>query len=88
MTEAMQDVARRHAGRRLVFTHEGGYCPVSVPFFGLAVLEQLTGAATDVVCPITAQHDRIPGQALQRWQHDQVAKLTAHFDAVRQQSWA
>ncbi len=87
MTEAVQDVARRHSGGRLVFTHEGGYCPVSVPFFGLAVMEQLSGSQTEVACPLTAQHGRIPGQTLEPWQKARVEQLAAHFDGVRQQSW-
>jgi acetoin utilization deacetylase AcuC-like enzyme len=87
MTQAMQDVAGRHCRGRLVFTHEGGYCPVSVPFFGLAVLEQLSGEATDVQCPFTAQHDLTPGQALQPWQREQVDALAAHFDEIRQRHW-
>lgn len=88
MTEAVQDVARRHANGRLVFTHEGGYCPVSVPFFGLAVLEQLAGVQTEVQCPFTAQHDLIPGQALQPWQEAQIDAMAVEFDKVRQQRWA
>ncbi|QRR35614.1 hypothetical protein JNX00_07055 [Hydrogenophaga sp. YM1] len=79
MTEAVQDVARRHCRGRLVLTHEGGYCPVSVPFFGLAVLEQMSGTTTDVVCPITANHDRTPGQALQAWQKEQIDQLAMYF---------
>ncbi|MGD9944720.1 MAG: class II histone deacetylase [Burkholderiaceae bacterium] len=87
MTAAMQDVARRHAQGRLVLTHEGGYCPVSVPFFGLAVLEQLTGITTEAVCPFTAQHASIPGQLLQDHQRDWVAGLARGFDEVRQRHW-
>ncbi|MCC7184419.1 MAG: hypothetical protein IT509_12755 [Rhodocyclaceae bacterium] len=88
MTEAMQDMARRHAQGRLVLVHEGGYCPVSTPFFGLAVLEQLSGIATDAVCPFTAQHALIPGQALQDHQRQRVAEFERHFDEVRQRYWA
>lgn len=87
MTAAMQEVARRHAQGRLVFTHEGGYCPVSVPFFGLAVLEQLSGIATEAGCPFTAQHELIPGQALQDHQRRLVDALAAQFEAVRQRHW-
>ncbi|MCJ0762481.1 class II histone deacetylase [Variovorax terrae] len=88
MTAAMQDMARRHAQGRLVMTHEGGYCPVSVPFFGLAVLEQLSGIATEATCPFTAHHALIPGQALQDHQRQLVAALTGHFEDVRQRHWS
>lgn len=87
MTEAMVDVAARHAQQRLVFTHEGGYCPVSVPFFGLAVLEALSGRRTDVECPFSALHAKVPGNALADHQHQLVGALAARFDAVRQRLW-
>lgn len=87
MTQAMLDMAERHARGRLVLTHEGGYCPASVPFFGLAVLEVLSGVRTDVECPFTSQHAKIPGQALQDHQRALVGRLAAHFDQVRQRHW-
>lgn len=87
MTQAMMDVADRHAQGRLLFTHEGGYCPVSVPFFGLAVIEELARLSTDVQCPFTAQHAKIPGQALADHQRAWVGTLANHFDDLRQRHW-
>jgi acetoin utilization deacetylase AcuC-like enzyme len=87
MTRAVADIAARHAAGRLVLTHEGGYCPVSVPFFGLAVLEELSGLKTDVECPFTAQHSKIPGQALSDEQRGWVGRLATHFDEVRRRHW-
>jgi len=87
MTRAVADIAARHAEGRLVFTHEGGYCPVSVPFFGLAVLEELSGLKTDVECPFTAQHSKIPGHALSDEQRGWVGRLATHFDEVRRRHW-
>lgn len=87
MTEAVADAARRHAQGRLVFTHEGGYCPASVPFFGLAVLETLSGLATEVTCPFTPQHARVPGHALTDEQRTLVSRLSTHFEAVRDRHW-
>lgn len=88
MTEAVADVARRHAGGRLVLTHEGGYCPASGPFFGLAVLETLAGVRTEVACPFTAQHDKVPARRLDDHQRAWIGRLAAHFDGVRQRHWA
>lgn len=88
MTRAMLDVAARHARHRLVFTHEGGYCPVSVPFFGLAVLETLSGVATDVECPFTALHEKVAGRELADHQRELVTRLARHFEAVRDRHWA
>lgn len=87
MTDAVMDVAQRHAQGRLVMTHEGGYCPVSVPFWGLAVLEQLSGVRTDVNCPFTSQHDKIPGQQLQTEQAHLLTSLAHHFEDIRQRHW-
>lgn len=87
MTRAVADMAARHAQGRLVLTHEGGYCPVSVPFFGLAVLEELSGLRTDVACPFTAQHALVPGHALADHQRQAIARMATHFEAVRQRHW-
>lgn len=87
MTRAVADVAARHCGGRLVFTHEGGYCPVSVPFFGLGVLEELSGLQTDVVCPFDQMHSRIPGHALADHQRQLVDGLATAFEEIRQRHW-
>lgn len=88
MTDAMLAVARQHAQGRVVMTHEGGYCPVSVPFWGLSVLEQLSGEKTDVVCPFTGQHDLMPGQQLQTEQARLIQSLAGYFQDIRQKHWA
>lgn len=87
MTQCVLDVAQRHAGGRIVFLHEGGYCPVSVPFWGLAVLEEIAATRTEVVCPFTAQHEQSPGNRLQPEQQALVTTLAAQFEAVRQAHW-
>jgi acetoin utilization deacetylase AcuC-like enzyme len=48
MTRLLIDVADKVCGGRLVFSHEGGYSPIYVPFCGLAVLEELSGVRTGV----------------------------------------
>lgn len=87
MTKAMVDVARRHAKGRLLLVHEGGYCPVSVPFWGLATLEELSGVKTDVACPFTSNYERVRGQALQPEQKTMIDRLAAYFEEVRQRHW-
>jgi acetoin utilization deacetylase AcuC-like enzyme len=87
MTDVVMDVARRHAQGRLVMTHEGGYCPVSVPFWGLAVLEQLSGHKTEAPCPFTPQHDQMPAQKLQDYQRDLTRQWASHFEDIRQRHW-
>ncbi len=87
MTRAVADIAHRHAGGRLVLTHEGGYCPVSVPFFGLAVLEELSGLRTEVDCPFTALHAKVPGHALADHQRSAITSWARQFEDVRQKHW-
>jgi acetoin utilization deacetylase AcuC-like enzyme len=87
MTQAIMDVARRHSQNRIVLTHEGGYCPVSVPFFGLAVLEELSGIKTEVPCPFTPQHDMMPAQKLMSFQSDLIASLANEFLSVQDRYW-
>ncbi|KAF8062643.1 histone deacetylase-like amidohydrolase [Scenedesmus sp. PABB004] len=50
-TRVLAAAAARHCGGRLLHFHEGGYSSFYVPFCGLAVLEELSGAATTVVDP-------------------------------------
>ncbi len=51
MTRMMMDVAGEVCGGRLLLTHEGGYHRPSVPFFGLAVIEALSGIDAGVTDP-------------------------------------
>jgi acetoin utilization deacetylase AcuC-like enzyme len=88
MTRAVADIADRHAQGRLLLTHEGGYCPASGPFFGLAVLEELSGLSTEVVCPFSGQHAKVPGNVLAEHQKRLVADLAWQFEALRQKHWA
>ena len=87
MTQVAVDIAARHAQHRLVFTHEGGYCPASVPFFGLAVLEELSGHRTEVACPFTPQHAQIPGHRLADAQRNLIDGLATRFEDIRQRHW-
>ena len=57
-------VADEVCGGRAVFAHEGGYSPVHVPFCGVAVLEELSGARTDVVDPFGVNFDNSPAHEL------------------------
>ena len=88
MTDAVLAMARKHAQGRMVMTHEGGYCPVSVPFWGMSVLEQMSGIQTEVVCPFTGQHDQMPAQKLQSEQARLVQSLAGYFEDIRQKHWA
>ena len=50
---------------RLVMCHEGGYNGSTVPFFGLAVMETLSGISTGVEDPFDPLLSGLGGQSLQ-----------------------
>ena len=51
MTRIVKSLADKHAKGRMVCLHEGGYCPVYVPFCSHAIVEELSGIKTDVIDP-------------------------------------
>jgi hypothetical protein len=61
---------------------------VSVPFWGLATLESLSGHQTDVTCPFTLMPDKVRGLELQPDQRRLMSELDAWFQDVRQRHWA
>ena len=63
--------ADRHCDGRLLMTHEGGYNSWTVPFFGLAVMEALSGHSTGTEDPFLPLHAGLGGQDLQP--HQQAA---------------
>jgi acetoin utilization deacetylase AcuC-like enzyme len=64
MAEQLLAVAERHAGGRLMMTHEGGYNPHSVPFAALKVFEALTGKPSGVEDPFEPFIAEMGGQDL------------------------
>ncbi|TDP95872.1 acetoin utilization deacetylase AcuC-like enzyme [Leucobacter luti] len=55
---------------KIVFSHEGGYSAVHVPFCGIAVLEVLSGITTGVEDPFNVSIGSSPTRALTEWQTD------------------
>ncbi|MBL3686909.1 class II histone deacetylase [Leucobacter zeae] len=68
MAARLVEIADETCGGRIVFSHEGGYSPVHVPFCGLAVLEALSGRDTGVEDPFAISFDDSPAHPLQPWQ--------------------
>ncbi len=68
MTRMVQSVAEELCAGRLVMCHEGGYHKTSVPFFGLAVFEQLSGIRSGMADPFEGIIEAYPMQGLQPWQ--------------------
>lgn len=72
MAEKLIAVADEVCGGRIVFSHEGGYSPVHVPFCGLAVLEALTGVDTGVEDPIDISVGESPAHELTATQKETI----------------
>jgi acetoin utilization deacetylase AcuC-like enzyme len=66
--EALAAAADRLCGGRLLALHEGGYSPALVPFCGLAFLEAISGARTEIVDPYLESSNAWGYQGLQPWQ--------------------
>lgn len=58
LTGMLMDVAAECCGGRIVMSHEGGYSIYSVPYYGLAVMEQLSGIRTKVQDPYLPPMER------------------------------
>ena len=65
LTRRMMAVADELCGGRLLLCHEGGYHAPTVPFYGLAVLEELSGVKTGVQDPFEPIMAGLGGQELQ-----------------------
>ena len=65
LTRRVMDAASSLCDGKLIMCHEGGYNPHTVPFYGLAVMEQLSGVTTGVDDPFLETMAGLAGQDLQ-----------------------
>ncbi|HVW70587.1 MAG TPA: class II histone deacetylase [Steroidobacteraceae bacterium] len=82
LTRKLMDVAARVCGGRILMTHEGGYSEASVPFAGLAVLEELSAIRTGVADPFQPIIDGMGQQELQPHQDATVRTAEALLKAL------
>jgi acetoin utilization deacetylase AcuC-like enzyme len=74
LTRKMMRAADELCDGKLLLTHEGGYNTWTVPFFGLAVLEQLSGIKTATDDPFLEMAAALGGQDLQPHQSVEIEK--------------
>ena len=72
LTRQLMEVADDVCEGRIVMCHEGGYNGSTVPFFGLAVLETLSGIDTHTEDPFDEMFNKFSGQDLQPHQDARV----------------
>jgi acetoin utilization deacetylase AcuC-like enzyme len=65
LTKKLLAIADELCGGRMFFTQEGGYSRWTVPFHGLAVLEELSGISTQVVDPYLDYLKSVGGHEVQ-----------------------
>jgi acetoin utilization deacetylase AcuC-like enzyme len=78
MTQAMLDVAERHANGRLVVLQEGGYSELYAPYCTLAIIETLCGERTGIEEPLAVERLRAQPQY-----HAVGLDAEAALDAIR-----
>ena len=79
MTRELMKIADKVCDGKIVMTHEGGYSPTYVPFCGLAVIETLAGATTDMNDILAEFWDALPDQQVQPWQVDRIKEIKSQL---------
>lgn len=85
IADSLLAIADQVCSGRIVFSHEGGYSAVHVPFCGLAVLESLSGIRTAVEDPFDLSVGESPTKVLTEWQRaeiDQAAELARRLGMI------
>ena len=83
LTRQIMEVANEVCGGKLVMTQEGGYCEATSPFYGLAIMETLSGIRTDVVDPYMPLVETMGGQELQVHQERRIAEIEPLLESFR-----
>jgi acetoin utilization deacetylase AcuC-like enzyme len=68
---------------RVVFSHEGGYSAVHVPFCGVAVIEEMSGITTDVTDPFNVNFEGSPAHQLLPHQKEVIDAAASQLRKIR-----
>ena len=82
LTRKILAVADELCKGRLVFTHEGGYSRWAVPFYGLAIMEEISGRRTGIEDPFLEWHKALGGQELMPHQEAVIDAAAANLNHV------
>ncbi len=83
MTRMTREFATTHCDGRLALFHEGGYFAPFVPYCGLAVVEELCGAKTNIQDPFLGSTRILPGQDLQPHQQAVIDAAKENLSLLR-----
>ena len=84
LTARLMSAANQFCNNRLLMCHEGGYNPATVPFYGLAVMEQLSGVKTGALDPYQELMEALGGQNLQAHQDTAIKQAEELVARLRQ----
>ena len=82
LTRKMMQAAAELCGGKLLLTHEGGYNTWTAPFYGLAVMEELSGIKTATDDPFLAMAAALGGQDLQPHQLAEIEAAVELLDKL------
>lgn len=82
MTKELMKMAGDYCDERLLLLHEGGYSTAYVPYCGLAVIEELSGAKTKIDDPFLPIVLGMGGQETQPHQKVLIDKASLHLSNV------
>ena len=82
LTSKLMAVADEVCGGKMLMCHEGGYNGSTLPFFGLAVLETLSGISTGVEDPFDPLLGGLGGQSLQPHQDALIKEAEGLLDKI------
>jgi acetoin utilization deacetylase AcuC-like enzyme len=83
MTRWVLGAAAQHCSGKLVVCHEGGYSPTYVPFCGVAVIEELSGADHVVEDPFLERYKGVGYENLQAHQSAAIDEVITRHRAIR-----
>lgn len=86
LTRKLMALADELCGGRIVFMHEGGYSRWTVPFYGLAVLEELSETPTEIEDPFQYYNGIDLGHGLLPHQEAAVTGAALNLDLVPSRS--
>ena len=82
LTRKMMQAAAELCDGKLLLTHEGGYNTWTAPFYGLAVMEELSGIKTSTDDPFLAMAAALGGQDLQSHQRVEIDAAVELLDKL------
>lgn len=86
MAKSLLAASERLCEGRIVFTHEGGYSDLYVPFCGVRVIEEMVGVSDYIADPLLADAKGWGGQELMLHQFQIIDKVCQHHNLNRP-SW-